>query len=159
VTSESGFIHASAVVIGEIGVLIEGPSGSGKSSLAAALLTDAVLFGRFGGLVGDDRLHVELRNGRLVARPHPAIAGMLERRGTGLLSMAHEPACVLGLAVVLVEEEGAMPPRLPEEAARRVLHGVQLPALTLRSGAGATENSRRVLAAITLRQSVAAEPF
>ena len=158
-TSAGGFIHASAVVIGETGVLIEGASGSGKSSLAAALLTEAVLFGRFASLVGDDRLQVEARNGRLVARPHPAIAGLIERRGTGLLPTAHEPACVLGLAVALVAENVALPPRLPQEAARRLLHGIALPALTLRSNAGAIENSRRVLAATALRQSVAGELF
>ena len=51
--SERGIgLHATAVVHGESGVLILGPTGSGKSALALALLARARSAGEFGALVG-----------------------------------------------------------------------------------------------------------
>ena len=49
-------IHATAIVYGEMGVLILGPSGSGKSALALALLARAHDAAAFGAIVGDDRV-------------------------------------------------------------------------------------------------------
>ncbi|MFL4972164.1 MAG: HPr kinase/phosphorylase, partial [Microvirga sp.] len=87
-------IHATCVVIGEAGILIRGASGSGTSSLAGALLAGAALAGRFGRLVGDDRVEIAVLNGRLVARPVKPIEGRLEVRGIGIVALAHEPAAV-----------------------------------------------------------------
>ena len=75
-------IHASAVLVGARAVLIRGPSGSGKSRLALALLQAAERGAlRFARLVADDRAHVEAVHGRLLVRPAPALAGMIEVRG------------------------------------------------------------------------------
>ena len=82
-------IHATCVVIGEAGILIRGASGAGKSSLARALLAGAALAGRFGRLVGDDRVEIAALNGRLVARPVKPIEGRLEVRGVGIVGLAH----------------------------------------------------------------------
>lgn len=101
--------HASAVVIGEAGVLLLGPSGSGKSSLARDLIRLASEAGRFAALVGDDRILLQTRGGMLVARPHPAIAGAMEVRGTGIVATYHEPAAVLRLAVEIAETVERMP--------------------------------------------------
>ena len=49
-------VHASAVAIGEAGILIRGPSGAGKSSLALALIALAQLQGRFARLIADPPL-------------------------------------------------------------------------------------------------------
>ena len=51
-------LHATAVIHGESGVLILGPSGSGKSALALALMARASGEGAFGALIGDDRIYV-----------------------------------------------------------------------------------------------------
>src|SRR4249919_3981593 len=51
-------VHATAVIHGESGVLILGPSGSGKSALALALMARATGEGAFGALIGDDRIYV-----------------------------------------------------------------------------------------------------
>ena len=95
-------IHASAVLVGARAVLIRGPSGSGKSSLALALLQaadhGALPFAR---LVGDDRVHVEAAHGRLLVRPAATLAGQIEVRGLGIRRMAHEPVAVVGLVVEL----------------------------------------------------------
>src|SRR5215212_9422518 len=97
-------IHATCVVIGEAGILIRGASGAGKSSLAGALP------GRFGRLVGDDRVEIAALNGRLVARPVKPIEGRLELRGLGIVGLAHEPAAVVRLVVDCAAEAPARPP-------------------------------------------------
>ena len=78
-------IHASAVLVGARAILIQGPSGSGKSRLAMALL-DAAGAGLvpFARLVADDRCHLETAHGRLLVRPAPALAGLIEVRGLGI---------------------------------------------------------------------------
>ncbi len=122
-------LHASCVAVGEAGVLIRGPSGAGKSTLARRIVAARALLGGFGRLVGDDRIRVERRHGRLVARPVAAIAGRIEVRGVGLVPQAHEGAAVLRLVVDLLDAPGA---RMPEEPRpRTLLLGVALPLLAL----------------------------
>ena len=57
--------QAGAVAIGGCGLLIEGAPGSGKSSLALALID------RGAALIGDDGVALSLRGGRLWAAPPP----------------------------------------------------------------------------------------
>lgn len=132
-------LHATALVVGERGVLIEGPAGSGKSSVAAALLRQAAVRGWFARLVGDDRVGLAVMAGRLVVRPHPAVAGLMERRGTGLVPVDHECACVLHLVARILPARGGMPARLPEAPPRWCLADVALPLLML-PGSLATED-------------------
>ncbi|PPD41225.1 MAG: aldolase [Methylocystis sp.] len=123
------FIHATALVLGERGLLLRGASGAGKSALALALLARFSQKGDFARLVGDDRVSVEAMNGRLLARPHPAIAGVIEARGLGLLRMPHESVCALH-AVIDVHQGEQAPPRLPDEEAQWAsLAGIKLPRL------------------------------
>jgi HPr kinase/phosphorylase len=120
-------IHATCVVIGEAGILIRGPSGSGKSSLAGRLLGEAALAGRFARLVADDRVAVEALNGRLLARAVAPIEGALEVRGVGILPLDHEPAAVVRLIVNLVADA---PARLPEPSETiEILAGIAVPRL------------------------------
>lgn len=121
-------VHAACVVLGEAGVLIRGESGAGKSSLALGLIEAAPARGLFGALVADDRVRIACAHGRLVARPHPAIAGRIELRGLGLIALPAEGACVLRCVVDLVEAAA----RMPEEAdARAAILGIGLPRLCL----------------------------
>ncbi|GEP09153.1 HPr kinase/phosphorylase [Methylobacterium gnaphalii] len=121
--------HATCLVLGEDGVLIRGPAGSGKSSLCLKLLDHADMVGRHARLVADDRVRLTVRHGRIVARPHPAIAGLIELRGLGIRRVADiAPAAVIRLVVDLVEEC----PRLPEDAAEpATILGICLPSLRL----------------------------
>jgi len=128
-------LHANALVLGEAGLLVRGPSGAGKSSLTLSLIAAAQARGRFAALVADDRVVLEEAHGRLIASPHPAIAGMIEIRGAGIVSRPFEPACVLRLVVDLFLPEKP-PPRLPEtDANEAILCGVAVPLLRLQSGA------------------------
>ncbi|WP_034490741.1 HPr kinase/phosphorylase [Afifella pfennigii] len=112
-------IHASCVVLAGKGVLIRGASGSGKSSLAFAIIEAG------GRLLADDYCDLSVCSGRLVATPPAATAGLLELRGRGLLRLPHERAAVIRLLVDLVGE--AQMPRMPEPEDLKVeLLGVKL---------------------------------
>jgi HPr kinase/phosphorylase len=126
-------IHASAVLVGAKAVLIRGPSGSGKSRLAHALLQAAQAGHlRFARLVADDRAHVEAVNGRLLVRPAGALKGLLELRGIGIKRMAAEPVAAVGWVIDLAAEDAA---RLPEKEAQKVvIEGIPLPRLAVASG-------------------------
>ncbi|MGX1790282.1 HPr kinase/phosphorylase [Bosea sp. NPDC055332] len=137
-------LHASAVVIGEAGILIRGPSGAGKSSLALALVGLAQLQGRFARLIADDRTEVAVRAGRLLASPVPPIEGLVERRGLGLTPEPHLATAVIRLVV----DCGAEPKRMPEpEALVETIAGIALPRLSVFPRAG---DERLVLAALAL---------
>lgn len=112
--------QASCVAIGGRAVLIEGPPGSGKSSLALALID------RGATLVGDDGVLLEARGNRLWALPPPEITGLIEIRNVGLATLPTEPAPV---ALVLRLDPAAE--RLPESAERVVLAGIEVPLLRL----------------------------
>jgi HPr kinase/phosphorylase len=127
--ADTATIHASAVLIGPKAALIRGPAGSGKSQLVWDLLRSALPFTR---LVADDRAHVEACAGRLLVRPAPALAGMIEIRGLGIRRLAHEGVAAVGLVVDLAAEDA---PRYPDqEAGKTVIGGVSLPRLAIAPG-------------------------
>ena len=126
-------IHASAVLVGPRAVLIRGPSGSGKSRLALALLQAS---GRgllpFARLVVDDRAFVEAVHGRLLVRCVPSLAGLIEVRGLGLRRVPHEPMAVAGLLVDLGLERVD---RMPDAAGQKAeIAGIVLPRLAVATG-------------------------
>ena len=128
---DSPTIHASAVLVGAKAVLIRGPSGSGKSRLAFDLISAASVLPLV-LLVGDDRVHVEAHAGRLLVRPAPALAGMLEIRGLGIRRLAFEPVAAVGLVVDLSAEDAG---RLPgPDAGKTVIAGVSLARLGVAVG-------------------------
>jgi HPr kinase/phosphorylase len=127
-------IHASAVVIAEAGVLIRGASGLGKSALALTLITVAANRGWSARLVGDDRIEVSARSGRVVARGHAAIAGRIERRGQGVVEVPFAPAAVVRLVVDLLEPSLGPAPRVPDESEQiAIVAGLPVPRLVFDS--------------------------
>jgi hypothetical protein len=113
--------QATCVAIGGRGLLIEGPPGSGKSSLALALIDRGAV------LVGDDGVLLEARKDRLIARPHPNTRGLLEVRNLGLLAF---PVCEAApVALVLVFD--AQAPRFIEAPESDARAGIALPLLRL----------------------------
>jgi HPr kinase/phosphorylase len=136
VTHSATTIHASAVLAGARAVLIRGPSGAGKSRLAFDLIAAAdgarLPFAR---LVADDRAEVEAVGGRLLVRPAPALAGLIEVRGLGIRRLPFEPVAVVGLVVDLAASDAQ---RLPEpEQAHTIIAGITLPRLAVAPGEAA----------------------
>ncbi|KPP88796.1 HPr kinase/phosphorylase [Erythrobacter sp. HL-111] len=122
-------LQASAVAIAGRALLIEGAPGSGKSSLALALID------RGAGLIGDDGVTLtRRRDGTLVAAPPPHIAGLIELRGIGIVRVEPAPPCPVALILTLPAPDDAPPERLPERAARRTLFGCEIPVLAFDPG-------------------------
>jgi len=115
--------QASCVAIGGRAVLIEGAPGSGKSSLALALIDRGAV------LVGDDGVLLERRGTELWALPPPHIAGLIEVRNVGLLTL---PTTCARVSLVLRLDPAAA--RFVEEAEQVVLAGVALPLIRLWPG-------------------------
>ena len=116
--------QASCVALEGRALLIEGPPGSGKSSLALALID------RGAKLVGDDGVALEEREGRLWALPPPNIRGLLEVRNVGLVQL---PA--LEAVIALVIQLKAEAPRLPDGSEMVTRAGLPIPAIALHPGA------------------------
>ena len=74
-------------------------------------------------------------HGRLLVRPAPALAGLIEVRGLGIRRLPHEPLAVVGLVVDLGQPDAE---RLPEPAQSEAeIEGITLPRLAVAAGADA----------------------
>lgn len=97
------------------GVLIVGPSGTGKSTLALELIAAGAR------LVADDRVELFVRGNRLMARAPANIAGFIEARNVGIVEIPHVREVAIALVVKLSD---ARPERLP-------VHGIYEPPKSL----------------------------
>ena len=138
--------HASAVVLGDRGIVIAGSPGAGKTQLALALICHGRSFGLFASLVADDQIFLSVRYGRLICTAPPAIAGLAEIRGLGPRSLAHEMKAPVDLLVRLVDRRSAE--RFPE-AGTEALLGCEVPLLKL-----AADDRQAALAAVASRLSL-----
>ena len=119
-------MQASAVEIAGRALLIEGPPGCGKSSLALALLD------RGAGLIGDDGVTLTAQDDRLIAAPPPHIAGLLELRGVGLVQ---QPLAAPAPVALILTLGGPAPERLPAlPITRRTIAGIAVPVLAFDAG-------------------------
>lgn len=127
-------LHATAIVIGTRGILFLGPSGAGKSLLALACIDAARQAGQFSALIADDQVFLENANGRIIAKRPPAIAGMLEIRHSGIVTLADVDAAVLHMAVSIVKRNDAE--RLPPDLETYTLpSGLELPLIRVAADA------------------------
>jgi HPr kinase/phosphorylase len=99
-------IHANCVAIAAMGVLIRGPSGSGKSDLALQLIDGGA------ELVADDYCETSVKDGRLFVEAPTNIAGKMELRGHGIVSLPFRPSARVELVVDLMPEKDIE--RLPD---------------------------------------------
>ena len=113
--------QATCVALHGRGLLIEGPPGSGKSSLALALIDRGAV------LVGDDGLLLESVGQHLIARPHPNTQGLIEVRNIGLLNMTASTGAPVALVLLLDPQA----PRFVEAAETTTRGGVDLPLIRL----------------------------
>ena len=118
--------QATCVALDGRALLIHGEPGTGKTSLALALID------RGAALVGDDGVALELRSAKLWACPPRHTAGLVEIRNVGLATLPAVPAPV-ALAVTL----DSSAPRLPDEPGGLQIMGLTIPHLTLYPDAAA----------------------
>jgi serine kinase of HPr protein (carbohydrate metabolism regulator) len=129
--SGTALVHATALILGDRGLLIQGDSGAGKSTLALSLIRRSGLAGRFARLVGDDQIDLVAKGGRLVAKAPATIAGLVEVHGLSPTSADHEAQGVIDLVIRLVKPAEA--PRFQENGQIEI-EGCRLPALHLAAG-------------------------
>lgn len=100
-------LHASCVAAKGRGLLVLGRSGAGKSALALRMLALGA------ELVADDLTLIRAAGDGLVARcANPALAGVIEARGIGLLEVPFLSEVPLALALDLDQNESErLPPR------------------------------------------------
>lgn len=124
--SETLLVHATAVAIGTAAglraVLLRGPSGAGKSDLGLRLIDAGAR------LIADDQSEVSRREDLLIVRSPPAIVGLIEVRGIGIVRVEPLAEAPLALIVDLARPESIE--RLPNRAIERVL-GVDVPRLVV----------------------------
>lgn len=128
-TGRPALTYGTCVAIGPHAALLLGRSGTGKSDLA---LRFAMMMPPDEGpyLVADDQVLLELRDGRVMARPPEALAGRIEVRGIGIVSLPWRAEAELRLAIRLsnAADVPRMPPLTPETV---TLAGVALPVFKL----------------------------
>jgi serine kinase of HPr protein (carbohydrate metabolism regulator) len=115
-------LHATCVSVDGKGILILGPSGSGKSDLALRLIDGGAV------LVADDRVDISRQEEALIASAPANLGGMLEVRGIGIVRLPHSEQVSLRLMVELVGRDEVE--RMPEARFWDCL-GLQLPLLSL----------------------------
>jgi HPr kinase/phosphorylase len=119
-------LHATAVAVKGRACLFTGSAGAGKSMLAIEMIAMGA------ELVADDRVDVRREGDRLILSAPPAISGLIEARGAGILRLPARRAASLALVIDLDRAETE---RLPEPRSREIL-GVPCPLLFGRGRAG-----------------------
>ncbi len=97
-------LHASCVSINGNGVLILGPAGSGKSSLALNLIALGA------ELVADDQTLVRREHSGLIASCPETISNLIEARGLGFLT---PPSCDKAALTHVVDLSRVQTQRVP----------------------------------------------
>ena len=105
--SQHQLLHATCVSLERQGVLLLGPSGSGKSDLALRMIE------RGAELVADDQVELTADRYGLWACAPLRISGLLEVRGVGILRLAYQRQMPVRLVVALERPETPIE-RLPE---------------------------------------------
>ena len=91
--------HSTSVVIEDLGVLIRGKSGIGKSDLALRLIDSGATH------ISDDLTICKKTGDYLYLYPHSETKGLLEVREIGIMTVPYVENVKLTLVVELVEEK------------------------------------------------------
>jgi HPr kinase/phosphorylase len=103
---EADILHATTVAIGDAGVMVLGPAGSGKSALALQLMAHGA------ELVADDQTCLAVTKAGIVASAPASLRGLIEARFVGILTAPVRASVILHLVVDLGQAETMrLPPR------------------------------------------------
>ena len=135
-SDEADRIHATAIAVGDRGVLIRGPSGAGKSDLALRCLAfgTSTFLNDHVKLVADDQVMLKKNDRsrispRLIATAPSTLRGKLEVRGVGILEVAVRDEAAIVLVVDLVREGPVE--RYPDPWPKVVVSGFEVPLIRL----------------------------
>lgn len=92
-------LHATCVAFGNAGVIIFGPSGSGKSALGLQLIALGA------NLISDDIVRLTLEDGVTVAHAPTRLEGVMEARHVGLLHVPHKARALVHLCIDMGQVE------------------------------------------------------
>jgi len=124
--------HACAIELDGSGILIEGESGSGKTSLAHGLISCFAQRRLLAKWVSDDQVFLEITPKGLFAIAPPAIAGKAEVYGLGIIDVESTDRARIDLVVRIVNDREIE--RLPEPAFARYasnLRSLDLPVISV----------------------------
>ncbi|MBN8543335.1 MAG: serine kinase [Alphaproteobacteria bacterium] len=107
----SDYLHGTAIIWKEAGILLLGASGCGKSSLAAELIARGAV------LIGDDQVKLVSEAGQMIAEAPKALEGVLELRDLALIRLPHIVRHPIHL-VVHITPHGASP--APHDALKSI---------------------------------------
>jgi serine kinase of HPr protein (carbohydrate metabolism regulator) len=96
--------HCTCIQINSLGVMIEGRSGSGKTSLALGLIDAARTRGAKFRFVCDDQAILQVRGDELWASVPNSLAGKVELFGAGIAKIEHAEECCIKLVCELVNQ-------------------------------------------------------
>tara|TARA_B100000989_G_scaffold283252_1_gene249016 strand:- start:204 stop:632 length:429 start_codon:yes stop_codon:yes gene_type:complete len=114
--------HASSVAIEDAGILILGPSGSGKSDLALRLIDSGAT------LISDDQTICRKIKNDIFLYCQKNICGKIEVRGMGIFTVPFIDNVKLKLVVMMTEKNI---PRLPEPSTNFQILGEFLPKIDI----------------------------
>ena len=117
-------LHGSAVAVNGRGLLICGASGSGKSSLALAMMALGAV------LIADDQTILCRSGDAIMLQSPPSINGMIEARGLGILAGDTVTAPLHAVLDLDITEDSRLPP-----IQMRNLLGLDVPLLHKSEGA------------------------
>ena len=98
--------HSTSIVIEDLGILIKGQSGSGKSDLALRLIDSGAT------LISDDLTICKKIGDYLYLYPHSKTKGLLEVREIGIMTVPYVENIKLKLVVELMEKESERIPKM-----------------------------------------------
>ena len=129
--TDTQLLHGTAIALGDRAVLLRGPSGAGKSDLALRALAASLgcLTEQPFDLIGDDQVAVRRAGERLMVNAHPQLAGLIEVRGLGILTVPHVAEAELVLVADLAS--GRDVARLPDPWPVTDVLGVPLPVMRI----------------------------
>jgi serine kinase of HPr protein (carbohydrate metabolism regulator) len=115
-------IHATCINLEGFGILLRGPSGSGKSDLALRMMHYN------SQLIADDWVDLTREKGVLIARAPNRLRGLLEVRGLGIIEVPHGISIRVQGMIDLVDSNKIQ--RLPDHQVE-ILLGVEIPSYQL----------------------------
>ncbi|MCP4184998.1 MAG: hypothetical protein GY761_17080 [Hyphomicrobiales bacterium] len=101
--------HCTCIKINSVGVMIEGKSGAGKTSLGLGMLNAARIRGIDFAMVCDDQALINIQgNNELWVKAPVSIAGKVELYGAGIAEVEHVDHCQIQLVCELINQTDIM---------------------------------------------------